>query len=603
MPLRARARTLLSVGLLAAALFVVFVPGVHAQLQSETTDQFAAAALLPQTPLPIVIARIIRSVLGVMGILLTVLIIYAGFLYMTAGGDQTKTVTAKNIIKNAAIGLTIAVSAFTITQFILSRLLTAAGLSGITSSAVERYAEPLGAALNGKVVRDHYPSRDAVDVPRNVRVIVTFAEPVDPGSIIPGFNTDPTASTLNADRVKIYPTAQRADAALTAEQVQVSVSEDRQTYVFDPAPLLGNASQPTNYTVSLGSGIQTPRGKNLFAQNPYAWTFEVSTKVDLTPPKLISAVPVENKEQDRNVTIELTFDEAMDPVAASGVYDGASNRFSNVKTLAHAVPAPADQPVNGTFDISNGYRTVSFTTDRVCAEDACGNKVYCLPGKANIAVEARAATVDAANAPQAQLVGGGVDGLTDAVGNSLDGDGDGKGEGPSVDSRRLTFTTNDNVDTRTPAIKSINPSIQAPLVGPETPVTVTFNMPMKSSTLSNGNIQIWPDPYYPFWFVNVSENLNAAEQPVEDGETVAFTRVNVRHPSLIATETEYHDYYPVITDDVRGNNQFCFYPAVGPSGKTMPSTCAGAPYCCDGDPSATACVAKKSQKALPDTSE
>ncbi len=602
MTLRARARALLSAGLLAAALFVVFVPGAHAQLQSDATAQFAAATLLPQTPLPIVIARIIRAVLGVMGILLTVLIIYAGFLYMTAGGDQAKTVKAKNIIKNAAIGLTIAVSAFTITQFILSRLLAAAGISGISSSAAERYAEPLGAALNGKVVRDHYPPRDAVDVPRNVRIMVTFAEPVDPASIIPGFATDPTASTLDADRVKIYPTAQRSSAALTGTQVKVSVSADHQTFVFDPAPLLGNETQPTNYTVSLGSGIRTPQNKNLFAKNPYEWTFEVSTKVDLTPPKLLSVVPLENRTHDRNVTVELTFDEAMDPVAASGVYDGAANRFSNIATRSSAPAGAATQPVNGSFEISNGYRTVSFTTDHVCASDQCGNKVYCLPGSAAITVDVRAATVDAANAPQAQVVGGGVDGLTDAVGNSLDGNGNGKAEGPSVDSRRLSFSTNNNIDTRTPTLTGITPSILEPLVGPSSPTAVTFSMPMKASTLSNSNIQLWPDPYYAFWFVTSSENLGPDGHPLAVGEDAAATRVTLGHAPLISTEEGGHDYYPVVTDDVRGNNQFCFYPAVGPSA-ALPAGCTGAPYCCDGNPSTTACVAKTSQKTLPDTSE
>lgn len=608
MPLRSRARVLLSVGLLVAALlFVGAVPHTFAQIDSATTAEFAAVAQLPTTPLPIIIARIIRAVLGVMGIVLTVLIVYAGFLYMTAGGDPAKTVKAKNIIKNAAIGLVIAVSAFTITQFILSNLLGAAGLgSGIRGSASERYAEPLGSAMNGKVIRDHYPSRDALDVPRNVRIMVTFAEPVDPSSIIPGFTANPTASTLNAARVKIFPTAQREAAALTGEQVKVSVSEDRQTFIFDPAPLLGTETQPTNYTVSLGSGIQTADNKNLFAQNPYAWTFEVSTKVDLTPPQIVSVVPRADTVHDRNVTVEITFDEAMDPVAASGVYDGATNRFSNIQTLSRPLPNPATDPVNGSFDISNGYRTVSFTTDRACAKDACGNTIYCLPGSANVAVEARAATVDTANAPQARIVGGGVDGLTDAVGNSLDGNADGKSEGAPADTYRYTFSTNNNVDTRTPTVKSITPAIREALVGAGVPIAVTFSMPMKASTLSNSNIQLWPDPYYASWFVNVSEGLNAAEEPIRAGEPTAFTRVNVSHPPLISTEEGGHNYYPVITDDVRGNNQFCFFPAIGPAAGTNQGSCNGgtaAPYCCNGAPSATACAAPRSGTALPDTSE
>ncbi len=604
MKLRLGGLSFVSAGLLAAALLFVFVPGAFAQLQSDATSQLGAATLLPQTPLPIIIARIIRAVLGVMGIVLTLLILYAGFLYMTAGGDQAKTAKAKNIIKNAAIGLTIAVSAFSITQFILNRLLASAGLlGGISSTAMERYAEPLGSALNGRVIRDHYPPRNALDVPRNVRIMVTFAEPVDPGSIIPGFNADPTSATLNDARVKIYPTAQREAAALGGDQVRVSVSADRQTFVFDPAPLLGNETQPVNYTVSLGSGIQTAAGRNLFSSGAYAWTFEVSTQVDLTPPKVVSAIPRAGSAHDRNVTVELTFDEAMDPVAASGVYDGAANRFSNIQTLSGATP---NTPVNGTFEISNGYRTVSFTTDRACARDACGNTVYCLPASTNIAVEARAATVDTANAPQAQVVGGGVDGLVDATGNSLDGNGDGKAEGPTVDGYRFTFSTTNTIDDRTPSLRSVAPSIREALVGPNVPITFTFNMPMKASTLSNSNIQLWPDPYYPSWFVTASQGVDAAGEPVGPEGQVAATRVSISHAPFISTEEGGHNYYPVVTDDVRGNNQFCFFPAIGPATGSDQGSCNGgtaAPYCCNGEPSATACSAPRSGTTLPDTSE
>lgn len=63
-----------------------------------------------------------------MGVLLLVYIIYAGFLWMTSDGD-TGTKKAKDMIKNAVIGLVIIVSAFAISSFVLTQL---AGLQSTT---------------------------------------------------------------------------------------------------------------------------------------------------------------------------------------------------------------------------------------------------------------------------------------------------------------------------------------------------------------------------------------------------------------------------------------------------------------------------------------
>jgi hypothetical protein len=56
--------------------------------------------------------------LGLLGIVATVLIIYAGFLWMTAGGDDSKAETARKIIFSAVIGLAIILMAFAITKFV-----------------------------------------------------------------------------------------------------------------------------------------------------------------------------------------------------------------------------------------------------------------------------------------------------------------------------------------------------------------------------------------------------------------------------------------------------------------------------------------------------
>ncbi len=81
------------------------------------------AGIQQQSDLPTMVGKIINIVLGFIGILLLGYILFAGFTYMTAGGDSKKVDTAVAMIKNAVIGLLIVVAAFAISNFVLSSLI------------------------------------------------------------------------------------------------------------------------------------------------------------------------------------------------------------------------------------------------------------------------------------------------------------------------------------------------------------------------------------------------------------------------------------------------------------------------------------------------
>jgi amino acid transporter len=68
-------------------------------------------------------ALIIRSALGLVGMIFMVLSLYAGFLWMTAGGEEEKVTKATGIIKMAVIGLIIILAAYSLTNFVVYRLL------------------------------------------------------------------------------------------------------------------------------------------------------------------------------------------------------------------------------------------------------------------------------------------------------------------------------------------------------------------------------------------------------------------------------------------------------------------------------------------------
>lgn len=68
------------------------------------------------------ISTIIQIFLGLLGIIFLVLIIYAGFNWMTAQGDEEKVTKAKDTLRTAVIGLVIIVCAYSITYFVFNNL-------------------------------------------------------------------------------------------------------------------------------------------------------------------------------------------------------------------------------------------------------------------------------------------------------------------------------------------------------------------------------------------------------------------------------------------------------------------------------------------------
>lgn len=64
-------------------------------------------------------AFIINIFLGLIGIVFTAYLIYGGFLWMTAAGNQDEITKAKKIITNSVIAIVIILAAFAISRFVL----------------------------------------------------------------------------------------------------------------------------------------------------------------------------------------------------------------------------------------------------------------------------------------------------------------------------------------------------------------------------------------------------------------------------------------------------------------------------------------------------
>lgn len=68
------------------------------------------------------VSQIIRIILSFLGILAVIIILWGGFVWMTALGDEGKVETAKKLIVAGIIGIVIILSAYAIATFVINNI-------------------------------------------------------------------------------------------------------------------------------------------------------------------------------------------------------------------------------------------------------------------------------------------------------------------------------------------------------------------------------------------------------------------------------------------------------------------------------------------------
>jgi len=118
--------------------FIIFLPSRAVLAAELSTDylfgggKLTAEELAGHTGLGIsdpreVAANIINIILGFLGIIAVILILFGGFMWMTAAGNDDKIGTAKKLMSAGVIGLVIVLAAFGIAKFVISSMLSATG--------------------------------------------------------------------------------------------------------------------------------------------------------------------------------------------------------------------------------------------------------------------------------------------------------------------------------------------------------------------------------------------------------------------------------------------------------------------------------------------
>ncbi len=392
--------------MLLAAGFLLSVGSASAQDLGINQVNTGLAGSLSSTDPRVIIGRIIQWALGFLGVIAISLIMYAGFLWTTSGGEEEKISQAKKILKNAAIGLAIILSSWGITTFILSRLLTATGANvGDTGNGTRAASLNSGVGSIGAcTIASTYPENGQTDVPRNTSIMITFKEDLQLNSVCVN-GAGAACACDSGDCNKINPLAIRlyktefgdacSDSSCPSSNANVtdviaSVSGASRTLVLMPSSPLGSTDSNTAYSIKLTNQIKKTDGSSMFknCNSDFAqWDFTINTNLDLTPPIVAPAgifpLPDNQKDLYKVVTPATAAAGAVTVSACPNTYAAASVNSITPNTASvtldyhgglanFKVMVPADAPDKAQlFDSSNnllGIADFSATGEAVFAD-------------------------------------------------------------------------------------------------------------------------------------------------------------------------------------------------------------------------------------------
>lgn len=125
-------KKIINIFVLSFLFFILVVPITSAQLINKDslaandiqkqTDLAAGTAGMVNTSIGTIAAIIIQGFLSLLGIIFLVLIIIAGYKWMTASGNEEQIKKSQATIKTAIIGLIIVLGAYAITYFVFNNL-------------------------------------------------------------------------------------------------------------------------------------------------------------------------------------------------------------------------------------------------------------------------------------------------------------------------------------------------------------------------------------------------------------------------------------------------------------------------------------------------
>jgi hypothetical protein len=277
-----------------------------------------------------VVGRIINIAMMFLGVIAVGIIIFAGFKWMMAGGEEEKINSAKKTLKNGVIGLVIVLSSWGIVSFILTQLLNAtnngdiniggdnAGKGGILGSG----------AIGSCSVQSVYPEPSQQDVARNTAIFIEFKEELNLETFCLDTNGDGdycnSGDKINPENIHIYEqnkgdACDEGNCENNITDVYATVSGDSLSFSLVPDNYLGSSDSKTWYTVYLSNAIEKIDQGNIFdncSTDYLNWNFEVGAFLDLDPPQVSGIFP--SPDNGKDSTSSTSYQAATGSITVSG---------------------------------------------------------------------------------------------------------------------------------------------------------------------------------------------------------------------------------------------------------------------------------------------
>ena len=623
--------------LIAVFAFLVAIPAYAADVQTDSiaapSSSLNTGVQIIQQPLGLsatdpraIVANIIRVALGLLGIIVLILMIYAGFLWMTSAGNDEQIGKAKQILKNATIGLAIILLAYAIVAFIFNML----GLGGgpvagnvIIPTITQNFR---GSGSLGKVIKDHYPMRGQTKVPRNTKIIISFFSPVKIDSFAVTSTSGAAPGTCNnlgagmswerdcsqmrssSNEISIYRLVVnpadgqivRGDrirgAALVASTSTVGGLVGYYTIVIRPYDFLGSPTEEVGYEVHLGNELKKDDSANddpsifevqISGNDYYEWRFTCSTELDLTPPYVKNVYPGRGAKETKDTVMQIEFSEPMDPSGVQGVFSTDGTYGPNTYVLdgrnVFMTSDNSSRPI-GEMNLTNGFTTLEFTPTVKCGTNACGEPKFCFP----VCDGAGQCQNVARNGRGEQIVGDSFEtflragvalntdsfeaipfsGVMDAAGNALDGKHDGLVQIATNSSTVPVFHDWEDPDNYWWSFILKNElDTVSPYLNEIYPTFKAANVPSWAPWGFVFSKRMRIDPMY---YILIDEEPTPAIRgdgiPLWKLPRVTFGDINTVTEMLHGPFLDgfKQDYYPIATSAIQDAHFNCFYPGAGP---------------------------------------
>ncbi|MBI4256457.1 hypothetical protein HY626_00170 [Candidatus Uhrbacteria bacterium] len=264
--------------LLALILSVGIFVALPTYAQDVDFESFAETAGFSTTAsITVIIARLIRTAITLVGVVTVVFLVYGGFVWMTSGGDATRLKKAKDIITNAIIGLLLVFASFAIVSFVLNALVGATGgdISGNSDSGSGSYSDGGG----GSSFYLSSVNTECAEALQNLQLQFIFSKKVDADTIEEGIVIEDAGGGV------VEGTFSTSSRTVIFTPLQTCDSPYEDEFCFDAL---------ASYTIDVDSTIiESSSGASLTCTTTYPCSFSFTTgsAIDIDDPTVEMDAP------------------------------------------------------------------------------------------------------------------------------------------------------------------------------------------------------------------------------------------------------------------------------------------------------------------------